>query len=520
MAPFMSPGERLARLISVINRVAEALAATQDLTPIFRLLADEARALLGAQATLLYQLSADRRLLHGVALSMSGPVPPGELMVPGDRGMLAELLQAPGPVRIAHLAQHAAHRGFPAGHPPVTHLLAVPLRDPAGLPVGLLMASDRLDGIPFEPEDEEIARTLALQAGIAVARAQAQRSTHLFLTRMGHALRTPLNAVIGFSGTLGGGHHGPLEPAQRDALGRIQRNGQQLLALIEDLLLLARLDAHQLPLDRRLLELPAPIMQAMGELAPAAHGQGIRLLHELAPAHVLADADVLGQALGHLLRHVALGEAAREVRLLGACEGEHYRLEVLVPGVELAPEELPGLFDPAAQVARAQARGDRGTGMELPISARLVHQLGGQLVATNAPGCLTYVLTLPLVAAAPRTLLLVDDVEDHRVLAGILLRRAGYEVHEAVSGREAVERVRAQAYRAVLMDLTLPGELDGWAVARRLTAEGAPPLVALTGHVGIEDRVLAAGFAGCLTKPLDVRTFVSQLEEILAHARR
>lgn len=118
-----------------------------------------------------------------------------------------------------------------------------------------------------------------------------------------------------------------------------------------------------------------------------------------------------------------------------------------------------------------------------------------------------------------KTLLLVEDVEDNRDLARLLLEGAGYEVIEAVNGLEAVEMAKAHRPDLILMDLSLPG-MDGWEATRAIQA--APetagiPVVAVTAHAmsGDRDRVLAAGFKGYITKPIEVGSFASQVGQFL-----
>ncbi|MEB3330260.1 MAG: response regulator [Candidatus Sericytochromatia bacterium] len=117
------------------------------------------------------------------------------------------------------------------------------------------------------------------------------------------------------------------------------------------------------------------------------------------------------------------------------------------------------------------------------------------------------------------TILLVEDVEDNRDLARLLLEMEGYEVVEAHNGQQAVAAVQARAFDLVLMDLSLP-EMDGWEATRvvqGLPDRGSVPIVALTAHAmsGDRERVMAAGFSGYMSKPIDVGTFASQVRGFL-----
>jgi two-component system cell cycle response regulator DivK len=121
-----------------------------------------------------------------------------------------------------------------------------------------------------------------------------------------------------------------------------------------------------------------------------------------------------------------------------------------------------------------------------------------------------------------RRVLLVEDVEDNRKLAGDLLRFGGWDVTEAVTGEAAIANAKTQAFDLVLMDLSLPGDLDGWGATRMIKAISQLPVIALTAHAmaGDSDRALAAGFDGYITKPIEVATFLSQIEEVVNRVRR
>lgn len=120
-----------------------------------------------------------------------------------------------------------------------------------------------------------------------------------------------------------------------------------------------------------------------------------------------------------------------------------------------------------------------------------------------------------------RQVLLVEDVEDNRKLAGDLLRFGGWEVTEAVTGEEAIAKARQREFTLILMDLSLPGDIDGWGATRMIKATSSVPVIALTAHAmaGDSDRALAAGFDGYITKPIEVGTFLVQINEVVSRVR-
>ncbi len=117
--------------------------------------------------------------------------------------------------------------------------------------------------------------------------------------------------------------------------------------------------------------------------------------------------------------------------------------------------------------------------------------------------------------------LLVEDVEDNRKLAGDLLRFGGWEVTEAITGEEAIAKAQAEDFALILMDLSLPGDIDGWGATRMIKATRAVPIIALTAHAmaGDSDRALAAGFDGYITKPIEVGTFLAQIAEVVSRVQ-
>ncbi|HEY9899162.1 MAG TPA: response regulator [Pantanalinema sp.] len=117
-----------------------------------------------------------------------------------------------------------------------------------------------------------------------------------------------------------------------------------------------------------------------------------------------------------------------------------------------------------------------------------------------------------------RRVLLVEDVEDNRKLAGDLLRFGGWEVVEAVSGEEAIALGCREDFALILMDLSLPGTIDGMGAAVQIKQVRPALVVALTAHAmaGDADRAMAAGFDGYITKPIDVGSFLARIEEVVS----
>ncbi|HEY9857337.1 MAG TPA: ATP-binding protein [Stenomitos sp.] len=423
-------------LTEALNAIAVAITAESELDKIFQVIVDAARLLVNAKAAIIYQLNdelsglvsaafsyqhaGDRRDPHG-----------GTFMVPLGRGIISDIFFGGKPVRLSDVSTYSGRKGFPKDHMRIDKLLGVPLLDKQGKSIGLLMASDKLDGSDFNGADEEIFQSLARQGGIAIENARlyrqlketnenlealvAARTTELaqkneelekasrlkseFLAKMSHELRTPLNSIIGFSDMLVKQLYGPLNNQQQDGLERVLRNGKHLLALINDVLDISKIEASKMPVRIETFNPREAVMQALSAVEPLARKRGHVVAHDLsnAPAEVESDATKVRQIVLNLLTNAINFTDRGEIRLTSQHTGDCWQVVVSDTGIGIPHEEIARIFDEFYQVDSSSTRKVGGTGLGLPICAKMARLLGGELTVQSIVNQgSTFTVTLPL----------------------------------------------------------------------------------------------------------------------------
>jgi signal transduction histidine kinase len=254
----------------------------------------------------------------------------------------------------------------------------------------------------FDEEERALAVNVAGQCALALERArllEAERAARAeadaanqvktqFLATMSHELRTPLNAIGGYAELLEMGIHGPVTPAQREALVRIQRSQQYLLNLVNNVLNLVKLDTHHahyqvtdVPLDQ--------VLQFVSE-ATGPQLQAKRLRYEQQPCAGIvarADAEKVRQILINLFSNaIKFTDGGGAVVVSCSTEGRQVRVDVCDTGCGIPVEQLDRIFDPFVQVDRRLNRPVEGTGLGLAISRELAEGMGGQLTVASVVG--------------------------------------------------------------------------------------------------------------------------------------
>lgn len=414
------------------------------------------------------------------------------------------------------LLQH--HHAFPRGPVPAS----VPVIRAAGFFVSTFSVAAAFD---------------ALRA-LAIDRAeQGARSRTLFLANMSHELRTPMNGVIGITEIL---LAEPQPESTRHQLELIQRSGQQMVALVNDILDLTRLESGRVAVERLPTSLSLIVSDVRALLQPIADNKGISLVSEVAddvPEAIVSDPTRVRQVLTNLAANAVKFTQSGRVTLTVSRRGPKLRCEVADTGIGMSPEVQRRLFQPFEQADVSYTRRYGGSGLGLALSQRLVVLLGGSLQVQSTEGVGTTMafelpveVTAPLSAAPPapltwrgqsRRVLLVEDNPLNRHVALALLEKCGCQTQVACDGDEALTAVHREPFDLVLMDCHMPN-VDGFEATRRIRALGGTvgqvPIVALTASALAEDlsHCREAGMDDVLTKPLTLVALRQALERATA----
>ena len=365
----------------------------------------------------------------------------------------------------------------------------------------------------------------ALQEAKEAADAANRAKSH-FLASMSHELRTPLNGILGYTQIL---HRDPaLTARQRDGVAIINQSADHLLALINDVLDLAKIEARKLVLHPAEFALPEFVRAVEAVFLPRAREKNLLLETDFAPdlpPVVVGDAQRLRQALFNLLSNAVKFTRQGGVVFSVEKSGDRIRFSISDTGPGIAAEEQPRLFEPFGQIGDPRLHAE-GTGLGLNVSRGIVEQMGGALQVESRAGWgsrFWFEVPLPATAAGttvsratpsrritgyegPRRAILVAD--DHPTNASLLvdlLEPIGFTVTTAADGEQAVARARAQRPDLVLMDLRMPG-VDGYAATRAIRevyADNPPKIIGVSASTFEPDRVACheAGCAEFLAKP-------------------
>ncbi|HSU84861.1 MAG TPA: ATP-binding protein [Thermoanaerobaculia bacterium] len=369
-------------------------------------------------------------------------------------------------------------------------------------------------------------------------RDQAEEASHSkseFLANMSHEIRTPLNAVLGMMSLLS---ETPLSPAQREYVTTARGSGAALLAVINDILDISKIEAGKLEIELSPFLLRECLEEAVGILTPKAQSKGLALHYQVAdgvPAAIESDAARLRQILVNLLdnaiKFTPRGEVSLEVEAGPERDGlAELRFAVRDTGIGIPADRMERLFKPFSQADSSMSRLYGGTGLGLVISQRLAERLGGQMWVDSTPGRGSSffftlrgrpALTLPsrltpemadlvgpqMAERLPLRILLAEDNSINQRVGLLLLERMGYVADVAGNGIEVLEALRRQPYDLILMDVQMP-VMDGVEATRRIRAEfpveRQPRIVALTANVLREQReaCLVAGMDDFVQKPV------------------
>ncbi|MBF0610569.1 MAG: response regulator [Magnetococcales bacterium] len=363
-----------------------------------------------------------------------------------------------------------------------------------------------------------------------------------FLAAMSHDIRTPMNAIIGMGEVL---LDTPLSEEQRNHVSTINRAGEFLLALINDILDLSKIEAQQLKLEEVDFHLPKLLEDVVAIVSYRANSKGLTLTSQFQSSFspwVNGDPGRLRQVLLNLLSNAIKFTSQGRVVVTVAEVGEGIRFTVTDSGIGIAPDKLQAIFQPFTQAEASTTRRFGGTGLGLSICDKLVQQMGGKLGVESELGRgSTFYFTLPLAStqaqknhqpqqtanqqvpeSRPLKILVADDSEDNRYLIEAFLKDRGHQLQFAEHGLDAVDYFLTHRYDVILMDVEMPF-LNGFQATQRIRTierkENRPttPIIAMTAHAMKEhiEMLFTAGCSLYLAKPFKK----TMLLEILAKSQ-
>ncbi len=358
-----------------------------------------------------------------------------------------------------------------------------------------------------------------------------------FLANMSHELRTPLNSIIGYAKLILNGVEGEINEEQEKDLQAVYNNGKNLLELINGLLDLSKIEAGKTVLSCGVFAVSDFIAEVNATIEPLIKEKGLTLANSIAPGinRIYADRAKTRQVLINIMGNAVKFTSKGGITLSLSENESEYIFSVADTGMGIEKENLETIFDSFVQVSPSQIAGYAGTGLGLAVSKQFIEMQGGQNLGrkrtgkgkhfflhpaqrTNNPP-VVYVKGAYLMDNVNngRKVLVVEDNDDSRRLVGKVLKIHGYQVLEATNGEEAVMKARAEMPALILMDVRLPGGIDGLEATRQIKSSPETKditILALTASVRPEDMrsALDAGCSGFARKPIDVDELSLQID--------
>ncbi|MDN7589566.1 hybrid sensor histidine kinase/response regulator [Burkholderia seminalis] len=378
----------------------------------------------------------------------------------------------------------------------------------------------------------------ALKRATAAAESANQAKSR-YVSGLSHELRTPLNSILGYAQLLLQAKE-ELPPMRYNAVRTIHRSGEHLLALVDGLLDIARIEAGKLQLNIAKVSLADFVAHLTSMLRPQALEKALAFDVQTVgrlPATVRTDQKCMSQILTNLIGNAIRFTSSGTITLRVSHVLDTLRFEVIDTGPGIPPAEMERLFLPFERGEAAHAH-DHGAGLGLTICRLLTHALGGSLEVDSevgrgtrfvvhlfAPAVDTAAETHTELASirgytgARRTILVVDDLDDQRGIVVQLLAPLGFDVAEAASGTDALRWLAMHTADAIIMDISMP-LMDGYETSRLIAEHqlSNAPIVLLSANAFADDRDRASA-TGCkdyLVKPLQVNLLLDKLAQLLA----
>jgi PAS domain S-box-containing protein len=450
----------------------------------------------------------------------------------------------------------------------IRSVILVPIMGAQNFPIGVMSLITSETNREFTNSDLEVAEEVGRRAGLAIdrsrlyerersAREKAEAAKKIsdeanmlkttFLANMSHEMRTPLNALIGFNDLLRDLPNGSPEKEKYHSI--VERNGELLLRLIDDILDLSKVESGNLNLERIAISLPDLIAEVSASLDMQARDKKIELSvksDSSLPETVVTDPtrlrQILNNVIGNAIKFTEQGSATVHV---SKTQSKKLRFVIEDTGVGIAEEAQPKLFRAFNQADPSTTRKYGGTGLGLALSKKLANSLGGDLwLHSSVPGKgSTFIFEIEgsvpeakhselfLGPREVRTgvkadqlkdkrILLVEDSPDNQALIERYLTVRGAIVEKADNGLVGIEAAMSKSYDLILMDMQMP-VMDGFDATKKLRSQKYnKPIIALTAHAMEEDRrkCLEAGCNDFITKPVKASILADLIERNLKAA--
>ncbi len=370
---------------------------------------------------------------------------------------------------------------------------------------------------------------------------EANRLKSQFLSNMSHELRTPLNSVMALSRVLIMQTKEKLSEEEASYLKIIERNGKNLLALINDILDLSKIEAGRVTVNPRVFSPRATVENIIENLLPLASEKGIQLGFEVEEdfPRVETDEERLYQILQNIIGNAVKFTDKGGVTVSGKYDSENIYISVADTGIGIPEEHLVHIFEEFRQIDGSSSRKFEGTGLGLSIALKSARMLGGDIsVESVIERGSTFVLTLPLawkgqepiyepepikphpeIKPERKTILVVDDDPEAANMISTSLLKEGYNIIAATSGKEAVKLAERYSPFAITLDILMP-DMDGWEVLQTLkntpdTKDIPVIIVSVTEEAEDRETGFALGAAGYITKPVDRDLLISEIRKIV-----
>ncbi len=368
---------------------------------------------------------------------------------------------------------------------------------------------------------------------------EADRAKSEFISTVSHELRTPMTAIKGYTDLIYGGAVGALNDNQKHFLSVIKNNTDRLIALINDLLDISRIETGRVrfePAPVKLGEIVADVVEAM---AAHAEEQGLALTYEVDAGlpEVMGDRDRLYQVLtnlvGNAINYTPEGSVTVEVNNVGMA----VQISVRDTGIGIKAEDIGRIFDRFYRADDPIVQEASGTGLGLPIVKMFVEMHGGRVWVDSEKGkgsSFTFILPVPGAELKPKeakslipppimakTVLVVDDDTDIAQLIRLQLESNGYHVLTASRGQQAIEIIERDEVDLIVLDRLLP-DVDGMALLDTLKADPSTAEIPIIMLTIIEDDgdAVARGASAYLVKPVNEQLLLDQIEAVLTRQGR